>query len=221
MGTAWTYSRDVAPATPSPATWNTWPVLQEVPDRQADHELMQRVANGDEAAAAELYDRFINLLWSLARKMLRDTGSCEDAVQAAFEKLWRTAGKYDPAKGSLETWVAMIGHRATVDKVRSERRHPQALASDDSAAFDWLEAPDDTEGAALATVHGETVRAALEQLPPAQREALELAYFGGHTQSEVAELLEVPLGTVKTRTFHGLTRLRELLLEFQGQEVRT
>lgn len=172
---------------------------------------MQRVARGESEAVAALYDRYSGLVWSIARRILRDAERSEEATQQVFTRLWQTASRFDPERGVLDAWVGTIAHRCCIDLLRSERRQPQVLADGGEILAATLPAREDTEAEAIARVDGRVVRDALASLPERQREALELAYFGGYSQSEVAEQLEVPLGTVKTRMFHGLGRMRELL----------
>jgi RNA polymerase sigma-70 factor (ECF subfamily) len=176
-----------------------------------DEEVLARVARADEDALAELYDRFGGVAYGLALRILRDPTLAQDAVQDAMLSAWRTAASFDPLRGKPSTWLLTLVHRRAVDLVRREdRRRAQPL---DDAPIASGEATDET-----ASVRQErrAVQAALAQLPPEQREALELAYYGGLSQSELAERLGVPLGTVKSRTSAGLTRLRDLL----GEDAR-
>jgi RNA polymerase sigma factor (sigma-70 family) len=178
-----------------------------------DEQLLHAIARGDEAAVAELYDRFGRVAYGLALRILRDASLAQDAVQEAFVTAWRTAAGFDTARGSASTWLLTLVHRRAVDLVRREaRRRGDPLD----------EAPAASGGAAdeAAWLRGERrrVQAALARLPSEQRSALELAYYGGLTQSELAERLGVPLGTVKSRMFAGLAKLRELLDE-AGEET--
>jgi RNA polymerase sigma factor (sigma-70 family) len=173
-----------------------------------DEDVLARVARADEAALAEIYDRFGRLAYGLAYRILRDAALAEDAVQDAFLAVWRTAVAFDPARGKASTWVLTIAHRRSVDLVRREdRRRGQPLDDAPSASG---EATDET---AAVREQRRAVQEALAQLPPEQREALELAYYGGLSQSELAERLGVPLGTVKSRMFSALAKLRDLLGE--------
>jgi RNA polymerase sigma factor (sigma-70 family) len=173
-----------------------------------DEELLDRVAGGDETALAELYDRFSRVTYGLAVRVLRDPALAEDAVQEAFLAVWRTAASFDARRGSASTWVLTLVHRRAVDLVRREERRRGDPLDDAPIA-----AGDTTDETAEVREQRRAVQAALVQLPSDQREALELAYYGGLSQSEVAEKLGVPLGTVKSRMFTGLSKLRDLLAD--------
>jgi RNA polymerase sigma-70 factor (ECF subfamily) len=177
-----------------------------------DEEVLVRVAHADEDALGELYDRFGRVAYGLALRIIRDPALAQDAVQDAMLSAWRTAASFDQARGKASTWLLTLVHRRAVDLVRHEdRRRAQPL--DDAP----IASGDETDETAAVRVKRRAVQAALAQLPPDQREALELAYYGGLSQSELAERLGVALGTVKSRTFAGLTRLRELLGEEAGE----
>ena len=175
---------------------------------RSDEALLALVAEGDDEALAELYDRYGRLSYAIALRILRDTGLAQDAVQDAFLTAWRTAAGFDPARGTAPTWLLTLVHRRSVDIVRREQRRrsePLADSASDAAG------PADED--ALIRDRRRTVQEALARLPPDQRQALELAYYGGLTQSELAERLGLPLGTVKSRMFAALARLRDLLGE--------
>jgi RNA polymerase sigma-70 factor (ECF subfamily) len=175
----------------------------------SDEALVALVARGDEAALAELYDRVGRVAFGLAFRVLRDERHAEDAVQEAFLAVWRTAASFRAERAKASTWILTLVHRRAVDLVRrEERRRTEPLADEASAS---REAVETTEEAAWLRFERERVQAALRQLPDVQREAIELAYYGGFSQSELAERLGVPLGTIKSRMFAGLARLRELL----------
>jgi len=175
----------------------------------SDEAVVALVARSDQDALAELYDRFGRVAYGLAYRILRDRALAEDAVQESFMNAWRTADRFMPERGKASTWLLTLVHRRAVDLVRREdRRRAEPLdqsfdvASEGSAEHDaWLR------------FERERVQAALRRLPDQQREALELAYYGGFTQSELAERLGQPVGTIKSRMFAGLGRLRELLAE--------
>ena len=172
----------------------------------SDEALVALVARGDEEALAALYDRFGRVAYGVALRIVRDPGLAQDAVQEAFLGAWRTAAAFDPARGTASTWLLTLVHRRAVDVVRREqRRRTDPL---DEAPVASAEATD--EDAWLRERRRE-VQAALARLSPDQRQALELAYYGGLSQSELAERLGVPLGTVKSRMFAALARLRDLL----------
>jgi RNA polymerase sigma-70 factor (ECF subfamily) len=181
----------------------------------SDEALVALVARSDEGALGELYDRYSRVAFGLARRVLRDTALAEDAVQDAFLAVWRTAGRFVPERAQARTWLLTIVHRRAVDLVRrEERRRAEPLAG-----LPAEQAAETSEGAWL-SLERERVRDALAKLPDQQREALELAYYGGFTQSELAERLGEPLGTIKSRMFNGLARLRELLGDGLQKEDR-
>ena len=177
----------------------------------SDEALIASVAGADEAALAELYDRYGRRAYGLAFRILRDPALAEDAVQEAFLAVWRTAARFQPAQAKATTWLMTIVHRRAVDLVRrEERRRTESLGWVDEAVGEA------TEDVALLHAERDRVGRALAALPDVQREALELAYYGGFTQSQLAERLGEPLGTVKSRMFNGLARLRILLQEGEG-----
>jgi RNA polymerase sigma factor (sigma-70 family) len=183
------------------------PVRQPAPQR-TDEELVEAVARADEDALGELYDRFGRVAYGLAYKILQDATLAEDALQEAFLQIWRGAGSYRPERAKASTWLLTFVHRRAVDLVRREQRRrtvqldPLPESSGSGA---------DEEVVALS--RREIVQDALRRLPAEQREAIELAYYGGLTQSELATKLDLPLGTIKSRMFSGLQRLRVLLVE--------
>ncbi len=174
----------------------------------SDEALVLMAARSEEWALAELYDRYGRSAYALALRVLRDQALAEDAVQEAFLTVWRTASRFVPERGKASTWILTLVHRRAVDTVRHEqRRRGVAL---ERAAEPSVEGVDED---AWLRLQRERVQEALRRLPDAQREALELAYYGGLSQSELAERLGQPLGTIKSRMFGGLSRLRELLGE--------
>ena len=174
----------------------------------SDEALVALVGRSDETALAELYDRVGAAAYGLAYRVLRDEALAEDAVQEAFLGLWRSAGSFVPERAKASTWILTLVHRRAVDLVRREqRRRTEPLAAAGEPAVG------SAEESAWARFERERVQAALAQLPDQQREAIELAYYGGYSQSELAERLGVPLGTIKSRMFAGLARLREVLDE--------
>jgi RNA polymerase sigma-70 factor (ECF subfamily) len=178
----------------------------------SDEAVVALIARSDEAALAELYDRYGQPAYGLALRVLRDEALAEDAVQEAFLAIWRGAQKYLPERAKASTWIMTLVHRRAVDLVRrEERRRAEPLPEVEPDAG----GPSAADTAWL-RLERERVRAALDQLPDQQREAIELAYYGGFTQSELAERLGEPLGTIKSRMFAGLARLRELLAAVDG-----
>jgi RNA polymerase sigma factor (sigma-70 family) len=171
----------------------------------SDEAVIALVARSDEQALAELYRRFGRLAYGLAFRILRDDALAQDAVQEAFLGVWRAAGRFTAERAKPSTWLLTLVHRRAVDLVRREqRRRTEPLQPETEQAT--------ADEAELATQR-QTIREALRQLPAEQREAIELAYYGGYTQSELAERLGEPLGTIKSRMFTGLARLREHLGE--------
>jgi RNA polymerase sigma-70 factor, ECF subfamily len=172
----------------------------------SDEALVLLAARSEESALAELYDRYARTAYGLALRVVGDSALAEDAVQETFLAAWRSASTFVPERGKASTWILTLAHRRAVDVVRREqRRRTDSLERASEPA---------TEGAAedaWLRLQRERVQFALRQLPDAQREALELAYYGGFSQSELAERLGQPLGTIKSRMFAGLSRMRELL----------
>jgi len=174
----------------------------------SDEALVALVARGDEDALAELYDRVGRIAYGLAFRVLRSEQLAEDAVQEGFLAVWRSAASFRAERAKASTWILTLVHRRAVDLVRrEERRRTEPLDEE----FTGSAGEERTEEAAWLRFERERVQAALKQLPDTQREAIELAYYGGFSQSELADRLGVPLGTIKSRMFAGLARLRELL----------
>ena len=181
----------------------------------SDEALVALAARSDDAALAELYDRYGRLAYGLAFRVVRDRSLAEDALQEGFLAVWRTADRFVPERSKASTWILTLVHRRAVDLVRrEERRRAEPLEPVEHAASDT------TEDAAWLGLQRERVSDALRKLPDQQREAIELAYFEGFTQSELAERLGEPLGTIKSRMFNGLGRLRDLLQETVSDEER-
>ena len=179
-----------------------------IPD---DDDLLAACAEGDEQALGSLYDRYGKVAYGLALRVLRDPALAEDAVQEAFLTVWRQAARFDRSRGQASTWILTLVHRRAVDLVRRQSRFnalPDQLETMEPPAF----AAESTEDVALRNAQGE-VHAALATLSRAEREVLGLAYWGGLTQSEIATALGIPSGTVKSRTFSALARLRQALTE--------
>jgi len=175
----------------------------------SDESLLSLVAASDDDALAELYDRFGRVAYGLALRILRDEALAQDAVQEAFLGVWRSADRFLAERAKASTWILTLVHRRAVDLVRREdRRRGEPLESAPEPA-----APETTEDEATLGFQRRLVQEALSQLSPEQRQALELGYYGGLTQSELADQLGQPLGTIKSRMFSGLSRLRALLAE--------
>lgn len=172
-------------------------------------ELLQRSARGDRAAFADLYDATVARAHGLALRVVRDPAQAEEVTQEAYLDAWRTASRYDPERGSALSWLLTIVHRKAVDRVRSAEASGRR-----EATYHQRNRPvdhDTTAEAAHASLEARRVRAALTHLTDVQREAIELAYFGGYTHTEVAALLDLPVGTAKTRIRDGLIRLRDTI----------
>ena len=182
--------------------------------------LVKRVVAGDERALAALYDRYGRPAYSLARRICADNGLAEDVVQEAFLAFWRDPQRFDAERGAFGTWLLTLVHHKSVDAVRRESaiRRRTVPAAEDGEEWSALPAPG-ADQAALGAVAAGQVREALGRLPAEQREALALAYYGGYTQREVAALTGVPLGTVKSRMFTGVQRLRTVLGPLLGDVV--
>ncbi len=173
-------------------------------------EQLVRSGGGDTSAFAELYEGVAPRVYGLVLRVIGDVHQSEEVSQEVFLQIWQTCDRFDPARGSALSWVMTIAHRRAVDRVRSSeasRRRDQAeVELGRPAPFDQ------TTATAEASHEAQRVRKAMAALSPAQRQALELAYFGGHTHREISQLLQVPLGTAKTRIRDGLIRLRDLLV---------
>ena len=178
------------------------------PEPVEDRSLVAAVCTGDASALEALYGRYGRPCYSLARRILADDQLAQDVVQEVFLTVWRDAARFDAARGAFSSWLLSMTHHKAVDAVRREENLRKRRTSADvlEEQETQLPAPDD---AAWTAVRGERVRAALAELPEAQREALVLAYFGGYTQREIAGLTATPLGTVKTRMLAGMRRMRE------------
>jgi RNA polymerase sigma-70 factor (ECF subfamily) len=184
---------------------------------KAEAELMRQVAAGEIGGLETIYDRYHAMAYALALRITTETGLAEDVVQDSFLGLWRNAGRYAEAKGSVRGWLlAIVRHRA-IDAMR-RRRAGVALGDEaDEATPAALTLPDIWPEVA-GRLDAEQVREALKQLPPAQREVIELAYFDGLTQREIADHTRTPLGTVKSRMRLGLAALREEFVDHNGAD---
>lgn len=174
-----------------------------------DAVLLQRVAAGDSDALLSLHQRYVDLVYSMALRILGDSHLAEEVTQDVFLKLWQKGQRYDPRRGSFSTWLLSVTRFAAIDRLRREGRRPTTSLHvgerTATAAQDWTRQ--------AAWEQGRHLRLLLDQLPTEQRELIELAYFGGMTHRDLAEHLNLPLGTVKSRLRLGLQKLRELWLE--------
>ena len=171
--------------------------------------MLKRAARGDKQAFADLYDATASRLYGLAVRVVRDPAQAEEVTQEAFLEVWRTSSRFDPDRGSAMSWLLTICHRKAVDRVRSaeasSRRDTSYQQKNQTVDHDA------TADAAEASMEAKRVRNALHTLTEVQRDAIELAYFGGYTHTEVAGILEIPVGTAKTRIRDGLIRLRDTM----------
>lgn len=192
--------RPVGSGAPSPREGAAGPDLVD---------LMRRSSRGDEGAFAQLYDATASRVHGLALRVVRDPAQAEEVTQEAFLEIWRTASRFDPDRGSPLAWLLTITHRKAVDRVRSAeastRRDLTYQHQNQPVAHDA------TAEAAQASIEARRVRGALATLTPVQREAVGLAFLGGYTHTEVATMLDLPVGTAKTRIRDGLIRLRDAL----------
>ncbi len=176
---------------------------------------------GDREAFAQVYDRYGEAAYSLAVRIVRDRDLAADVVQDAFLAVWRKAAAFDPARGQASTWILTMTHNKAVDLVRREQRRRADQLDDDRPEVPSTE-PGPDQLAWMSAARGQ-IREAMAGLPATHREVIELAYFGGYSQSELAEMLSVPVGTIKSRTFAALKALQEALDEagFRGGDQWT
>lgn len=173
-------------------------------------DLLRRTAAGDEAAFAALYDHVAPAVYGTIKRVVRDPAQADEVTQEAFLDVWRTAARFDATRGSAMTWVLVVAHRRAVDRVRSEesqRRRAERLRQAPEVAVSAADV-DVIDGLDRARVGR-----ALANLTPMQRQSVELAFYSGHTHAEISTMLDLPLGTVKTRIRDGLIRLRDALEE--------
>jgi RNA polymerase sigma-70 factor, ECF subfamily len=191
--------------------------LRSTPDLRtlADEDLMALVQGGEARAFEVIFDRHAGPAFSLAYRMCGRRALAEDIVQEAFVSIWRSGARYDQGRGSVRSWILSAVHHRAIDAFRREGSK-QALDVGDDAAAERVPSAELTDAEAFRRDEAQHVRAALEQLPVDQRQVIELAYFGGFSHSEIAELLALPAGTVKGRMRLGLSKLRVSLGELQG-----
>lgn len=179
---------------------------------------MAQVAAGDGAALGMLYDRYSTSVYSLALRILSDRQLAEELVQETFLRVWRQAASYQAMRGALAAWILGIARNLAIDELRRRGARPQVAPGDADERLALVESDEDDPSDQVYTrIRHDVVAGALDQLPGAQREVLELAYFGGLSQSEIAGRLGEPLGTVKTRMRLGLQKLKSILEPRQGE----
>ena len=198
-----------SPEQPGPGPSRRLPTPPPAPEGggQDPATLLALVARGDHAAFTTVYDQFAGPVYGLVRKVLRDPAQSEEVAQEVLLEVWRTASRFDPARGSAAAWVMTIAHRRAVDRVRSENA---ATAREQKLTLGPDTAEDVSELVETA-LDRQRVRRCMGSLSPLQAESVKLAYYGGYTYPQVAELLGVPLGTIKTRIRDGLIRLRDCM----------
>ena len=179
------------------------------PGPAGDEELLQRVAEGDQSAFAALYDATSPAVFGTVLRVLRDRAQSEEVTQEVYLEAWRTAARFDPARGSARTWLVTMAHRRAVDRVRAAQA--SAVRDERAGLRDQQRPYDSVSEAVEQRLEREDVRRALGSLTAVQREAVALAYYGGRTHTEIAAELRLPLGTVKTRLRDGMIRLRDAL----------
>jgi len=182
-----------------------------------DQRALRRVVDRDSGGLGTLYDRHGRAVFSLALRILGDESDAEEVTQDVFAQAWGRAGQYDESRGTVAAWLLVIARTRAIDRFRARRVRPEGRVQDDGGlTLQQLPATDpDVASEMMAAERGQRVRRALEALPFLQRVAIELAYFEGLSQREIAERLEQPLGTVKTRMRLGLLKLRDALVEAQ------
>jgi RNA polymerase sigma-70 factor, ECF subfamily len=175
-----------------------------------DSALIERVMAGDETALSTLYDRYSAMLFGMLMRILNDRGAAEEVLQDLFMQLWRNAGRFDASRGSLPAWLMVIARNRAISRLRG-RRDREVLEEEEGDFAGTFAAPQNIESEAARAQLAQSVSAALAKLPAEQRQALELAYFEGMTQSEIAAKTGAPLGTVKTRVRTAMQSLRQIL----------
>ncbi len=181
--------------------WHHEPIVVPAPDLQS---MMGQVVLGDERAFAELYDALAGTVYGTVKRVLRDPAMSEEVAQEVFVELWRTAARFDPARASVSTWAVTIARRRAVDRVRAEQSHRNRIERAGQRRSDDVEPTDAT---VIASLDAERVARALAELPEDQRVVIEMAFLDGQSHSEIADRLDIPLGTVKSRVRSGLKKL--------------
>ena len=191
-----------------PRDRETDPTVEQTPASRLQH-LLARVATGDRAAFSDLYDELAPRVFGLVKRLLRDPSQSEEVTQEIFLEVWQTASRFDPNKGGATTWILTMSHCRAVDRVRAS----QASRNRDVKVGirDFENAYDDVSASVEVRVEHDRVEKAMARLTELQRQAIQLSYYSGYSNSEVAEILRVPIGTIKTRIRDGMIRLRDEL----------
>ena len=180
----------------------------------SDEQVLAAVARGEHEALAALYDRYAGAVFAMALRIVADREVAEEVTQEIFLRVWRHAASYDPKRGKVTTWMLGLTHNLAIDQVRRRRTQARPMPVDDDGEAMTADVPDpavDVEAEVWGAERGRVLAAALQDLPPPQREVIEHAYFRGLTQVEIAARVGIPLGTVKTRLRLGVRRLRTIL----------
>ena len=181
--------------------WHHDPIVSPGPDHVS---LMRRVQAGDDAAFAVLYDELAGVVFGAVKRVLRDPAMSEEVTQEVFVEIWRTAARFDPERASVSTWAITMARRRAVDRVRREQSQRDRI---ERSAAQRAQAGDSTEDTVVASIEAERVARALAELPEEQRVVIEMAFIDGDSHSDIAERLDLPLGTVKGRVRLGLKKL--------------
>ena len=179
--------------------------------READHALVLRIVRREEAALAEVYDRYASLVYAVALRVLREATAAEEVLQDTFHRLWVVAARFDPQRGSLPAWLAVAARHRAIDRLRQRDPEPDGDADMVTGGVE-IRVPYDLEDEVFRERMAERVRAAMERLPEAQRGAIELAYYEGLTHTELARKTGEPLGTIKSRLRSAVAALRRELV---------
>ena len=208
---------ELARATPEPgvrlgALWSfITRFVNEQENKERDIELLRLIAESNRAAFAEFYDRHSTLMFSVAAKILKDSGEAEDVLQETFVQIWEKATNFDPQLGKASSWVCILVRNKAIDRIRASQRRSR-LAEAAGAEFNLVAEADETANEAVhGREHAKLIQSAIIGLPAEQRHAIELAFFSGLTQDEISQKLNEPLGTIKARIRRGLLKLRDQL----------
>jgi RNA polymerase sigma-70 factor (ECF subfamily) len=189
------------------------PVRREKAERLADEELMPLIGDKDPEAFEVFYDRHGGAAYSLAYRIVGERAAAEDVTQEAFISIWRSGARFDRTRGSVRSWMLSVVRNRAIDALRSRAGRAPKLAFDDDAILEQRPAEELTEDVAMRHETASEVRGVLGELPGEQSKVIELAYFGGFSQSEISRMLGVPLGTVKGRMRLGLEKIRGEMAE--------